>query len=256
MKINIYHSFLRAFFIVIILVLFCLIIYTPAIIISPVHITKKIIFNEEAIEGSLLGLFLIICVLILYLYKREVIKQEEIIQKINNDKPKIKNILCVSNQYIRMANVQIQEVNSIYDNIKNYPKLKAELKKTFSNYGLKILRAIHTDWALIRIINSNTHCTIFENINTRDNLKIKCPHISNKTIIENKQLVSYSSVIYNPKNLNILVLCVLSVDTISNDERIVVQSIVNELTKLFVIINSIYFKVDKKIYSVEKEENN
>lgn len=256
MKINIYHSFLRAFFIVIILVLFCLIIYTPAIIISPVHITKKIIFNEEAIEGSLLGLFLIICVLILYLYKREVIKQEEIIQKINNDKPKIKNILCVSNQYIRMANVQIQEVNSIYDNIKNYPKLKAELKKTFSYYGIKILTIIQSDWALIRIINCNTHCTVFENINTRNSFQMNYPHISNKTIIEDKILLPYTSVIYNPKNLNVQVICVLPVDKITNDERIVVQSLVDELTKLYVIINSIYFKVDKKIYSEESANNN
>jgi len=256
MKLNNHPSFLQALFLVIILILFCLIIYTPTFIIGLVHITNKMIIREETIEGTLLGLFLIVCILILYLYKREVIIQERIIHKINNDKPKVENRLSISDEYIGMANVHIQELNSIYDNIDNYPKLKAELKKTFSYYGIKILKIIHSDWALIRIINCNTHCTIFENINTKDKLQINYPNISNKTIIEDNHLSSYTSVIYNPKNLNILVLCVLPVDKISNDERIVVQSLVDELTKLYVIINSIYFKVDKKICSDEKADNN
>ena len=256
MKINIHPSFLQVLFFVIILILFCLIIYTPTFIFGQMHITNKMIIREETIEGTLLGLFLIACILILYFYKREVIRQERIMHQINNDTPKVENRLFVPDQYIGKTNVHIQEINSIYDNIDNYPKLKDELKKMVSYYGIKILTIIQTDWALIRIINCNTHCTVFENINTRDSLQINYPHINNKTIIEDKQLLPYTTVIYNPKNLNIQVICVLPVDKISNDERIVVQSLVDELTKLYVIINSIYFKVDKKIFSEERANNN
>ena len=106
-------------------------------------ITTKMIFKVETIEGTLLGVYLIVCILILYLYKREVIRQEGIIHKINKDKPNAENRLYVSDQYVGMVNVQIQEINSIYDYIENYPKIKDELKRTFSYYGMKILRIIH-----------------------------------------------------------------------------------------------------------------
>jgi hypothetical protein len=68
------------------------------------------------------------------------------------------------------------------------------------------------------------------------------PHVSNKMILENKQLLSHSSVICNPANLDILVFCILPVEKIDNDERIFIQAIIDELTKLFVIINSAYYK--------------
>jgi len=53
-------------------------------------------------------------------------------------------------------------------------------------------------------------------------------------------------VIYNPDNLDILVFCVLPAEKISLDERIFIEAIIDELTKLFVIINSLYYKNDNK----------
>jgi len=205
------------------------------------------IVEEETIEGTLLGILFIVSVLILNLYKREVTRHKELIFKINKDKQKVENRLYVSDQYIGMINVQIQEINSIYNGIENYPTSKAELKKTFKYFGMKILGIIHSEWTLIRIINCSTLRTIIEHFEKRENVHINYPHISNKMIIENQQTVSYTSIIYHPKNLNIVVFCILPVEKITNDERIFIQAIVDEVTKLYVIINSIYFKTDKNI---------
>jgi len=247
MKINIHPSFLQVLYLTIIFILFSFIIYTPTFISGPVHITKKMIVEEETIEGTLLGILFIVSILILNLYKREVIRHKELIHKINIDKQKVEKRLYASDQYIGTVNVQIQEINSIYNGIDNYPTSKTELKKTFKYFGMKILGIIHSDWTLIRIINCSTMRTISEHFEKRDNIHLNYPHISNKMIVENKQTISYTSIIYHPKNLNILVFCILPVEKISNDERIFIQAIIDEVTKLYVIINSIYFKTDNNI---------
>jgi len=246
MKINLHPSFLQVLYLTIVLILFSFIIYTPTFINGPVHITKKMILEEDTIEGILLGILFIVSILILNLYKREVIRHKELIRKINIDKLKIENRLYASDQYIGTVNIQIQEINSIYNGIDNYPTSKAELKKTFKYFGMKILGIINSDWTLIRIIKCSTLRTISEHFEKRNNIEINYPHISNKMIIENQQAFSYTSIIYHPKNLNIAVFCILPVEIISNDERIFIQAIVDEVTKLYVIINSIYFLTDKK----------
>jgi hypothetical protein len=61
-------------------------------------------------------------------------------------------------------------------------------------------------------------------------------------IVEKQQVSSFTTVISNPQNLNILVGCILPVEKISSDERIFIQAITNEFTMLFVILNSSYYK--------------
>ena len=84
-KINFHPSFLQIIYFVIILILFFFIIYTPTLIEGPVRITKKLIFEEETFEGILIGILFIVSVSILNLYKSEVRKQKELINKINKE---------------------------------------------------------------------------------------------------------------------------------------------------------------------------
>ena len=66
-------------------------------------------------------------------------------------------------------------------------------------------------------------------------------------IIEKQPILPFSYVISNPGNLNILVSCIIPVDEISNDQRLFIQAIINEITKLFVILNSVYYKKESKV---------
>jgi hypothetical protein len=61
-------------------------------------------------------------------------------------------------------------------------------------------------------------------------------------IIEKQSCSPFTAVISNPQNLNILACCILPIDKISNDERIFIQAITNEITMLYVILNSSYYK--------------
>jgi hypothetical protein len=234
-------------YLIIILILFFFIIYTPTFIEGPLHISKKLIIEEETVEGALIGILFMISVLILNLYKNEVDKHKQLIQKINDDKKKIENRLLASDQYIGKVNVQMLEIKSNFNGIDDYPMTKTDFKKIFSHFGVRILGIVNTDWALIRIINCKTQRTISEHFETKSSIETEFPHISNKWIIEEKHITSHTSIIYNPPNLNILVFCILPVEKISNDERIFIREIIVELTKMVVIINSTYYKNDNKI---------
>jgi hypothetical protein len=240
-------SYLQVLYFIILLMLFAFIIYTPTFIRGPVPITEQLIFKEETLEGFLLGVIFILSILILNIYKREVYKHKELIKKIDNDKKKVEDRLLVSDQYIGVVNVQIQEVESIFNSIDKYPQTKTDFNKTLSFFGERILGITNSDWDLIRIINSNTQKTISEHFQTRERFPSAYPHVSNKMIIEKQPMDSCTTVISSPKNLDFLVSCVIPVCKISKEQRAFIQAIINEITMLFVILNSSYSKNGNKI---------
>jgi predicted nucleic acid binding AN1-type Zn finger protein len=71
-------------------------------------------------------------------------------------------------------------------------------------------------------------------------------------IVEKQPISSFTTVISNPQNLNILVCCAMPVDKINNDQRVFIQAIMNEITMLFIILNSSYNKNENRIF-VENE---
>jgi hypothetical protein len=66
-------------------------------------------------------------------------------------------------------------------------------------------------------------------------------------IIEKQAILPYSYITSNPGNLNILVSCIIPVDEVSNDQHVFIQAIINEIAKLFVILNSVYYKNESKL---------
>ena len=71
-KINFKPSFLQILYLVIFIILFAFIIYTPTLIKGPVNLTSRLILEEETFEGVLICILFIISILILNLYKKEV----------------------------------------------------------------------------------------------------------------------------------------------------------------------------------------
>ena len=61
-------------------------------------------------------------------------------------------------------------------------------------------------------------------------------------IIEKQFVSNITSIISNRTNLNIITSCNLPIDKIDNDQQIFIKAIVNELTMMFIILNSSYYK--------------
>jgi hypothetical protein len=246
-KIKFQPSFLQILYLIIFVILFAVIIYTPTLIKGPVSLSSKLILEEETFEGSLICILFIMSILIFYLYNREVKKHKELINKINTEKKKVEDRLNDSERYIGVMNVQIQEIKAIFNSINEYPDTKDGLKKAFIFFGERVIGIVNSEWVLFRIIDNNTQRTICEHFGTRKGISYSYPHVSNKMIIEKLSILPFIYVISNPGNLNILVSCIIPVDEISNDQRLFIQAIINEITKLFVILNSEYYKKESKV---------
>ena len=235
-------SFLQLIYLILFIFLFTLIISTPEFIIGSVHFSERLIVREEIVKGILLGILFVVSTLILNLYKGEVAKHKDQIEKINTDKQKVEERLQISDQYIGMINVQIKEIKSVFFSIDNYPQTKADFKRTFTFFGEKVLGIVNSNWVLIRIVNSESQRTISEHYKARSRSINKYPQISNKLMIDAQPIASHTSIISNPKDIDILVFCVLPLETISSDEQIFLQAIIDEITKMYIIFNSSYFK--------------
>lgn len=255
-KLMLKPSVLQIIYLIIFIILFVFIIYTPTLIKGPVNLTSKLILEEETFEGILICILFIISILIFSLYKREVHRHKVLIDNIKDEKKKVEERLSDTEHYIGIMNVQIQEIKSIFNSINEYPETKDELKKAFNYFGERVIGIINSNWVLFRIIDYNTQRTIYEHFGTRMGFSNDYPHVSNKMIIENQSILPFSYVSCNPKNLNILVFCVMPVGKISSDQHIFIQAIINEITKLFVILNSIYYNNDKRLHFDDSQTGN
>ncbi len=71
-------------------------------------------------------------------------------------------------------------------------------------------------------------------------------------IIQTQSAIPFTTVISNPENLNIITSCILPAKTITSDQRVFIQAITNEITMLFVILNSSYYKNGDRVFPEKK----
>jgi hypothetical protein len=246
-KINFQLTFLQTLYLIIFSIISSFVIFTPTLIKGPLQLTEKLILKEETIEGALLCILFIMSILLLNLYKHEISKHKEMVNKISAEKMKVQDRLFDSEQYIAITNIQIQEIKYIFNSIDKFPETKNDLKRAFIFFGERVIGIVNSNWVLFRIIDGNTQKTICEHFIPRQGFSCGYPHVSNKMIIEKKPILPFIYVTSNPKNLKILVSCIMPIDKISNDQHIFIQAIINEITKLFVILNSLYYKKENRV---------
>lgn len=241
-KLHFHLSFAQILYLIIYVALFCLIIFIPKLISGDVRLSEKLIFEEEIIEGSLLGLLFILNIFLMNLYKNEVSRQKSIITKINEEKKSVQEKLDDSFRYIGKVNVQLLQIKAIFSNYNKLPETKNDFRRTLGYFSERVLGISNVKWVLFRIINCSTQKTVQEHFEVRQGLTISYPHVSNKMIVEDMSCHPFSTVISNPQNLKIMVCCILPADKISKDEHVFIQAITNEITMFFVILNSTYYK--------------
>jgi len=235
-------AFLQVLYLVIFFVLFGLIVYIPHAVKNPLHVTQKLIIEEEVFESILLTVLLLLNVLIYSLYRKETVRQKELVTKMKTENRSIHEKLDDSFRYIGKVNVQIQQIKSIFNSTDRFPRTKNDFKKTLFFFSERIFGIVNIDWVLFRIINSTTGRTISEQFETRQGLPREYPHISNKMILERQRVKLLTTIVADPRDLSILVSCTIPAEDITADERVFIQAITNEITMIFIYFNSIYYK--------------
>ena len=241
-KIDFQSGFVRNLYLLVNLLLFSVIILTPLVVRGPLQLTEKLIINEDIFEGILLCILFVLSVVIYNLYKNEVSKQKEQIDKINDEKKSALEKLDDLFKYIGQINVQLQQIKLIFNKYDKLPETRNDFKRSLYFFGERVFGISDANWVLFRIIDIKSNKTIIEQFETRHDSTVDYPHISNKMIVEKQSCPPFSVVISNPQNFSILVGAILPVESISNEERIFIQAIANEIMMLFVILNSAYYK--------------
>jgi len=223
-------------------------ILTPILLTRSVHIRRIFIIDEDVTEAILLSFLFTLSLLMSKLYKNEASKQIELINNIKKDKEKADEKLFDSLDYIGKVNVQIEEIKSIFDTSNAYPETRNDFKRTVRSLAEHVLGIVNTNWVLLRIIGNGTQRTIYECFATREGYSCCYPHVSNKMTVEQQSTSDYTTVISRSRNLNFLVFCAMPVDTINNDQRVFIQAIMNEITMLFIILNSSNDKIANRVF--------
>lgn len=239
-KTDFHPSLLQIIYLIIYVILFAFIIYVPKLISGPFHISEKIIIEEEVIEGSLLAILFLLNIIMLNLYNKEASKQRELIRKANEEKVSTREKFYESSRYIGQINVQLQEIKAIFNSANKFPSTRNDLKKAFLFFSERVLGIVNTNWVLIRIINSTTQKTLSEQFETRPGYTSNYPHIGNKVIVEKQSCPSFTTIVSNPPNAEILSCCILPVGHLTDEERVFIEAIINQITMMFILFNYTY----------------
>ncbi len=241
-------SLLQFLYLVIYVILALVMILTPILITHSIHVRRTFIVDEDVMEMLLLSLLFGLTLVISKLYSQEASIQAELIEAFKKEKKKAEEKLFDSLDYIGKVNVQIEEMKSIFDATNAYPKTKNDFKKTVRFLIERVLGIVNTRWVLLRIMQSDTQRTIYESFEAREGFFCCYPQVSNKLIAEQHSVSPYTTVIFRPQNVNCIVFCAMPVAAVSNDQRVFMQAIMNEITMLFIILHSSFGKNENSIF--------
>lgn len=222
---------LKNIYLAILGVLFVLIIATPFIINHPISL-----FDEEFVEAALIFLLFLTAFFIYWLYKKELRKN--------------RNELNEALNYIGSVNVQIDQIKSAFNGIKKYPETKNDFKNILKILANKTLGIINAEWLLLRIIELDNGQTLTEFSQGRGHADAPKFEIGNKDLVADKKIDNHVVIKSTPDNFNLRAYCVLPVNTIRPNQKILVETIINSLGMLYLIFT---FHQDKD--NTDPDEN-
>jgi len=234
MKFKIYT--LENLYLSVLIILVGLIIATPYLINDGFSI-----FDEEVMEVVVSALLFGVGFLIYTLYKREIARHQKSLDATLN--------------YIGNLNLQISNIKSIFNSMKKYPESKNEFKLMLRFLAQRALGIVGSEWLLLRIIEINNTKTLAEHFQARGKVTLVRHEISNKNVVD-KYCPSCSVVESDQENFDIQVFCVVSKEKVSEDQRILLKAIVNNLAMLYLIFTSEHYKNTREKNNNVKAERN
>jgi len=218
---------LQAVYLIVIALLLILIISTPFLISDGFSV-----FSEELTETVFILLLSIIGIIIYYFYNRELKKSREQLDS--------------SLSYIGAVNVQMEQIESIFDSLKKYPENKNDLKYLFKSLADKALSIAGSDWVVFRVIELSSGKTLTEYKETCGDVVLDKYEISNKALIGGVGISNYTIFSSAQENFNLKVFAILPKDGLTDSQSVLIKSIVNNLGMLYLIFTSSYSKNSKE----------
>lgn len=204
-------------------------------------VTKNFIVEEEIIETILMAALLGIFFFILNRFKQALISYHKKYSLEHEEKSKLFSRLTDAFHYIGKVNVELQEINSIIENLDHYPKTKKEIKKTIDYLATRAMIIAKSPWAIIRVIDKGQNRIMKEHKTARAGYSLPEVTMGNREIIEDNNVPGFIKVVNNKKNIDLMSVCIMPEIKYSDEERILIKLILEQIEMYFLLYYSNVF---------------
>jgi hypothetical protein len=230
-------TLLERAYIAILVAIFLLIVFTPYIVRSGFTL-----FDEEIAEVVAIALFFAVGYGIFSLYRKEVARNLDEIDRLKQDKGTLEKRLTEAFHYIGTVNIQIEEIRSAFSDIPKFPENKRDFRYILQFLAEKVLCMVNAGWVFFRIVDTQNLDTLSEYSESRENDFLLNHKISTKDLVSNEQFEGLAVVQSGQGNFNIKTFCIIPKESLSRDQEVFIKALVNQLEMLFIIFTSTYYK--------------
>jgi hypothetical protein len=226
----------RAYF-AILMAIFLLIVFTPYIIRSGFTLV-----DEEIAEIVAIALFFAVGYGLFFLYRKESARNRNEIDKLKQDKGALERRLTDAFHYIGTVNIQIEEIRSVFSDIRKFPENKKDFRYILQFLAEKVLCMVNAPWVLFRIVDTQNLDTLSEYNESRGNASLPNHKISTKHLVSNEVFEGFAVVQSGQGNFHIKTFCIVPKEKLSRDQKVFIKALVNQLEMLFIIFSSTYYQ--------------
>lgn len=193
-------------------------------------------FSEEWSESILIFSLFLLMTLLFSFYSREA-------NKYHKQQEDLEERLRETFKYIGSINLQLEEMKKVFSSVNKYPESKKDIQALFAHTAERILGIINIDWVLLKIVDVRNGNNLHEYFISRGNKRVEKMKIDNKTLLSGECPEEKCGIIKsNQENFNIKAFCILPTAVKNDNQKFLINSIVNQLEMLFIIFNSLYYK--------------
>lgn len=204
-------------------VLFFVLIEIPTLVTGGVSI-----FREEQVELILLAIVSVVGAAIYRAYRKEIDKKDRAYMELI--------------QHVGILNRQVEQVDSLTKILKKIPESKNDMKLLLQEMTRHVLEIVPSDWVVVRAIDAKTGKTLTEQGFSRGKTVLLKYEISNDDLLSGTKLNEYSVIASNQENTHVKAFCLIPHQTITDEQRVLIKAIVNEIVLLYLIFTSTYYK--------------
>jgi hypothetical protein len=217
-------------------ILFLIVINVVLIIITPLFNVNIWNFSDEISEVVYIASLFVLMAILFSFYSREV-------DKYKKQQEDLEERLRETFKYIGSINLQLEEMKKVFSSVNKYPESKKDIQALFVHTAERILGIINADWVMLKIVDVRNSNNLHEYFISRGNKKVERVKIDNKELLTGECSLDGCNIVKsNQDNFNIKAFCVLPVAAKNDNQKFLINTIVNQLEMLFIIFNSLYYK--------------
>jgi len=227
--------FLISLYLTLLILLLLCVLATPMSIRHSISMTPNFIIDEDILETALIAVLFGISSVILIAFKNRLKEYQEAVNQVREEKSNLISRLSEAFSYIGSVNLEIQELQSIFCSIDQFPKSKNEFKQLINHLTAKATAIASAPWGVIRIIDKSNGRTVKEHAVEFRKKALPSTTVGNRAIVEEDSTEAFRLIRSSQKNTDLLTVCILPQGPLSKQNSALITAIVNQVEMYFLL---------------------